>query len=463
MRAAIYVRISQDREGAGLGVGRQEADCRALVDRLGGAVAEVYVDNDLSAYSGRPRPAYQRLLGQIEAGRLDAVVTWHNDRLHRSPLELEHYIAASERYGVLTHSVQAGQIDLSTASGRVHARMLGTFARYESEIKAERVRRKSLQKAQAGEWLGGPIPLGWVKREDGHVVLDRSAARRIRKASEDVLAGASLGGIVRDWNAAGFTTATGKPWNYTTLRQVLRRPRNAGLVDFKGEVLAKSPWPRIVSEEVWRGVRSLLDDPGRRTSRSNRAKWLCSGIATCGNCGTPVKTVSVKNSTGGTDRLYRCPQPGPGHVYRRADLTDEQVRQTVAEWLRRDGALAQMLASGEETDSAEVQAEEMALRQRLVEAAESFADGLVSRVQLEAMTAKINARLDALATEAAGTQRSALLGALADTGDPAQTFLDAPLDRQRAIVRELVTVTIKPRPKDAPRRYLPELTVIRPR
>lgn len=56
MRAAIYARISQDRTGAGLGVGRQRLDCQEHCDRRGWEVVEVFTDSDLSAYSGKPRP-----------------------------------------------------------------------------------------------------------------------------------------------------------------------------------------------------------------------------------------------------------------------------------------------------------------------------------------------------------------------------------------------------------------------
>jgi site-specific DNA recombinase len=84
-QAAIYCRISDDREGAGLGVARQEADCRERAKRLGWTVAGLYVDNDFSAYSGKIRPEYRRLLADLRAGVLDAVIAWHTDRLHRSP------------------------------------------------------------------------------------------------------------------------------------------------------------------------------------------------------------------------------------------------------------------------------------------------------------------------------------------------------------------------------------------
>ncbi|MCA1835805.1 MAG: recombinase family protein, partial [Actinobacteria bacterium] len=136
--AAIYCRISRDREGAGLGVERQEQDCRELADRLGWTVTAVHTDNDVSAYSGKPRPGYKALLADLEAGRADAVLAWHTDRLHRSPTELETYIAACEVRGVPTHCVKAGVLDLSTASGRMTARITGAVARHEVEHMIER-------------------------------------------------------------------------------------------------------------------------------------------------------------------------------------------------------------------------------------------------------------------------------------------------------------------------------------
>src|SRR5690348_3663265 len=92
VRAAIYCRISQDREGAGLGVDRQRSDCEALARKLGWDVVVAYTDNDLSAYGGKRRPGYRQLLDDLDAGRVNAVLVWHTDRLHRSPRELEEYV-----------------------------------------------------------------------------------------------------------------------------------------------------------------------------------------------------------------------------------------------------------------------------------------------------------------------------------------------------------------------------------
>jgi site-specific DNA recombinase len=143
-RALVYCRISRDRIGAGLGVDRQETDCRQLAERLGWQVVGVHVDNDLSASNGKPRPGYTALLGGLEAGRGDAVLVWHTDRLHRRPIELEHYIGMCEARGIPTMTVQAGPLDLATPSGRMVARMLGSAARFETEHASERQRRARL-------------------------------------------------------------------------------------------------------------------------------------------------------------------------------------------------------------------------------------------------------------------------------------------------------------------------------
>ena len=128
-RAVIYCRISQDRTGAGLGVDRQRQDCEALAERNGWQVVEVYVDNDVSAYSGKLRKDYRRMLTDLDQGAATVVIVWHTDRLTRSIVELEEYIELSDRRGIATHTVQAGTIDLATPSGRMTARILGAVAR----------------------------------------------------------------------------------------------------------------------------------------------------------------------------------------------------------------------------------------------------------------------------------------------------------------------------------------------
>jgi len=142
VRAGIYTRISWDPDGQRAGVERQRLDCEALCGDRGWEIAQYFEDNDRSAYSGKRRPAYECLLAAVEERRLDAVVTWHNDRLHRSPRELESFIDLVERSGVRVAVVTGGDYDLTTPEGRFTARIVGAVARKESEDRSRRVRRK---------------------------------------------------------------------------------------------------------------------------------------------------------------------------------------------------------------------------------------------------------------------------------------------------------------------------------
>src|SRR5680860_22077 len=228
MRASIYCRISRDREGAGLGVATQEHDCRELAESLGASIVSVHTDNDLSAYSGKPRPGYRHLLAEIAEGRTDCILTWHTDRLHRSPAELEDYITLCETAGVRTITVKAGDLDLASPSGLVMARTLGAFARYEVDHARERMQRAKQRSAEAGKWKGGRRPFGY--QPDG-ITLREEEATLISLAADRVLAGESLRAVARAWNTAGSTTLTGNPWDASGVRRTLLRPRNAGLME----------------------------------------------------------------------------------------------------------------------------------------------------------------------------------------------------------------------------------------
>src|SRR5215207_7101493 len=137
----IYCRISKDDgDGQGLGVRRQEKDCRALAERKGWAVAEVFTDNDVSAYNGRRRAAYARMLDALRSGVIDGLVVWHLDRLTRRPAELEAFLDVCDKAGVSSLATVTGDVDLGTDDGRFLARILGAASRKESDDHARRKR-----------------------------------------------------------------------------------------------------------------------------------------------------------------------------------------------------------------------------------------------------------------------------------------------------------------------------------
>jgi DNA invertase Pin-like site-specific DNA recombinase len=437
-KAAIYVRISEDREsrgGAGLGVKRQEDDCRALASRLGWAVVEpIYEDNDVSAYSGKPRPSYRRLLADLRTGVADAVLCWHTDRLHRSPVELEEYIEVCQPREIPTQTVKAGPLDLATPSGRLMARQLGAYARFESEHHSDRAKRARLQAATDGRWIGGLRPFGYGA--DGMTLIE-GEAEAIRWMAAEVLAGNSLRSIARKLNAEGTFTSQGRPWTPRAVALLLQRPRNAGLSQHQGEPIGPAKWPAILDSDTWRGVVAVLGDPTRNTTTSRARKWLLSGLALCGVCGEPVRSTV---SAWGTRRApaYVCPA---GHVRRNAVELDDYVEATVVERLSRPDA-AELLAPDQTGDVAALHAQDAGLRARLDELGRMFGDGMIDALQLASGTASIRTQREAVTEALAASSRGSVLQGVADAPDVAEVWEGLDLSRRRAIVDVLLEVTI---------------------
>src|SRR5215208_565762 len=152
------------------------------------------------------RPAYQRMLDAIREDKINIVVAWHPDRLHRQTRELVPFIDLVNTHGVHVETVTAGIYDLSTPSGRMNARIVGSVAEFESEHKAERIRRKLEENAANGKHHGGVRPYGW--RDDRVTIIEEEAAV-VHEAAAMLLAGQSIKAIVRALNAARHTTSTG--------------------------------------------------------------------------------------------------------------------------------------------------------------------------------------------------------------------------------------------------------------
>ena len=436
----IYTRISRDREGAGLGVERQRTDCQALADSLGWSVARTYSDNDVSAYSGRARPEYGAMLAAIEDGTASAIIAWHTDRLHRSPRELETFIDLCDRRGVDIRTVQAGTIDLSTASGKMVARMLGAAARHEVEHSIERQRRAKLAAAVAGKYRGGRRPFGFDK--DGVTVRPDEAAV-ITQATEDVLAGVSLTQIARRWNEAGLRTSMGGDgWDSRRVRNVLLRPRNAALITHDGQVIGPANWPALVAEGDFYALAAKLRDPSRRVN-SMEKKYMGSGVYRCGVCGSQMVT-HFGAASRPQRRGYRCATLA--HVFRVGVPLDSFVSSVVVARLSRPDA-ALVLGKGA-TDLGAMSRARDGLQARLDELASMFAEGAVDGTQLRAGTVSIRAKLADADTQIARARSSSVLANLVLAGDDLERVWTAmSADIRGKIIDGLMTVTVLKAPR----------------
>ncbi len=437
--AGVYVRISSDVLGEGLGVARQEKECRALAERRGWTVSEVFVDNDVSAFSGKPRPSYKRMLEAIGNGRLDGVITWHGDRLHRSPTDLESFIELIEATGCQIATVQSGELDLTTPTGRLNARVVGSFARYESEHKSKRIRLKLEQNAAAGKHHGGQRPFGW---KDDRVTVRADEAAAVRRGAELLLTGHSMKATVRILNEAGSTNTVGRPWQAVTLRSTLLRPRNAGLRQHRGVVVGPGLWEPILDRDQYDRLRVLLTDPARRTTpgAAGRSHLLSAGIARCGVCNGPMRAAMGRAYKGKAKPIYRC--QASSCVTRDLAALDDYIGRIVCTRLARPDAV-DLLRQDEPASAVKARAEVDALRSRLEVAAADYADGAISIEQMRTISNRLRPKIAAaerLVPEPAPHVR--VLDDLVGAADADEVWRRLDVSVQRQVVALLLEVTV---------------------
>ena len=434
---AVYARISQDRDGEGLGVKRQLGDCRADAARRGWTVAEEYVDDDISAYSGKLRPAYERMLADIEEGRRDAVMVWHMDRLHRQPIELERFAQVCAQAGVTEVKTLHGDMDLGTGDGLLLARLLSAVAANESDAKSRRGKSKMRELAEAGKPHGGGTrPFGFQPHD--RATHEPTEAQAIREATARLLAGESLTSVAAWMADSDVRTVRGKVWRTTTLRGLLLSPRIYGQRVHQGKAIRAGVWEPIISPEDGERLRLLLTDPARRTNRTAR-RYLLSGLCRCGLCGTKMYSVPRFETA-----RYLCRS---GHDFGgcgRMAITAAPLEAWITE------AVLQRLDSAEMAGALEGQAHDdeqaTALHEqvqvdtsRLAELAVMWADGELDQAQWRAARSRLDQRLAGNRATLARLQGTTVVDQWVGNGSELRQRWDGlNLGRQTAIVRAVI-------------------------
>jgi site-specific DNA recombinase len=261
--------------------------------------------NDLGV-SGKniERPAFRRLLADVEAGHVDAVAVYKIDRLSRSLPDFTRLMATFDRSGVVFVSTTQS-IDTSTSSGKLMLNVLASFAEYERDAVSERVRDKVLATRRRGQWTGGNPPLGFDV-VDRQLVVNEAEAAQVRQTYGLYLALGSLAETATQLNQRGLTTKSwttrsgtvreGSPWTKNSVRTLLTSPIPVGRL-MAGDEVCDGQHKGIVDEETWQAVQAQLAarSPTRGPTRP-RAKTgaLLQGLLRCGQCGAAMGPHSTK-------------------------------------------------------------------------------------------------------------------------------------------------------------------------
>lgn len=448
--AAIYVRISRDDAGDMLGVRRQEKDARALCERKGWLVGEVFADDDVSAWSGVTRPGYRQMLAAISAREVDAVVAYDLDRLHRIPRELEEFFDACDRAGLVNLATVSGDVDLGTNDGRLVARIMGAVAKKSSDDTSRRLRRKFDEMAEQGRPHGGRA-FGYDA--DGMTVRPDEAAL-VREAAKDVLAGESLAAIARRWNDLGSRTSQrGRLWTGTVVRFVLTNPRQAGLRVHRGEVVGPGAWPAIVDRATHERLVAILTGPGRRQAPARRTAFT--GLVRCARCGA---TMSRDASARGGDKsklpTYRCHRLEGRVGCNGISISAMPLEQVVVEAVlhRLDSpSLVERMGAGM-VPGLDQHDELAQLEDRLAELAELWAAGELTKAEWMTARKAIERRVAAARRAVVRSGKSAVLADYGKPGALRAVWSDLSPERQRAVLAAVIDyVEVRPATRRGPR------------
>jgi DNA invertase Pin-like site-specific DNA recombinase len=457
VQAAIYVRISRARREL-LDAQRQVPPCEAFCAQQGWTVAKVYIDDNRSAYKRNVhRDDFERMLADVRAGHIDAIVTWQADRLLRTVEDASAIISIAKHHGTVIANV-GGTIDLSTASGRKRFYDLAVAAEYESDLSSERLKLKHAELAADGKWEGGMRNFGHDLQEyvgqdaNGRsaikykLVLNPKESAALATAAAEVIGGRSHTAIAKQWNKQGLTTTTGKPFSPQKVRELLLSPKTAGLRYVDGKPVTAA-WEGIITLEQHQELRAILG-PTRReragTGLPTARTYLLGGLVFCGKCG---HRLTAKRSAG--KRRYYCDSRlgGCGGILRAAEPLERWVvRELLSELPQR--LLEAANRAPEHWESlGRLMAQRQTQEDRLDGLADYLADGTLSKADYLRQKKRLQARLDELEAQITSVRSSAprrrLRGAYLWEIEAEWEQLD--LDEQRSLLADHIDkIVVKP-------------------
>src|SRR5882757_4865035 len=207
VRCAIYTRKSTDEglEQAFNSLDAQREACMAYVlSQKHEGWMVVPSSYDEGGYSGgnMERPALQRLIAEIEAGKVDVVVVYKVDRLTRALSDFAKLVEIFDRRGVSFVSITQ-QFNTTTSMGRLTLNILLSFAQFEREVTGERIRDKIAASKKKGMWMGGMPPLGYDVK-DRKLVINDAEARKVADIYRRYLALKSVRALKEELADAGI-------------------------------------------------------------------------------------------------------------------------------------------------------------------------------------------------------------------------------------------------------------------
>jgi len=443
-RIGAYNRISLDVQGEALGVARQQQDNAEQASRRRWQIVESYTDNNLSAYKRAVvRPAFEKLLVDLESGFLDGFVAYDIDRLWRQPSDLERVIRIYEDKPSLVFATVQGDIDLSTSQGRTMARIMVALANKSSADTSRRVKRKIIEQAEAGEPHWSRRPYGYTLEK----TLDPVEAPIVRQMGEWFIQGFSYREIAWRLNEQSIKTRASSLWHVGTIRQFMKAERFAAIRIHDGK-LFDGTWPAIFTKEEWAEIQlEVMMRKDKYSDRPQSKKYMLTGILRC-SCGGYLRGMTKRDSPDRPlRRTYQCPTSSEterrmktcaGICVDAASL-EHFIRETVLERLETP-ELADVVGTNvvDKERIAELRLESIDIKNRRDALLDDYTDGTLNKDELKHTQERLSARKALIDTELDKLQRAQFNVSL----NPGETVREAWMDRPDGWRRAFVDLLI---------------------
>jgi site-specific DNA recombinase len=298
----LYIRVSTDRQAKeGDSLEEQESELKKFCDFRGFQIHQIYIERGKSG-GNTNRPEYQKLVKDIEAKKINAIIVKKLDRLSRSLLDFEQLMTRLQANEVEFISLRES-FDTTTAMGKAMLRVALVFAQLEREQTAERITDVMQYRASLGLHNGGHPPFGYVCVNKEWVIFQKEKEivelifGRFRELKSTLLVATTL-------NDMGLKARRGKLWDCRQILKMLQSPTYLGHRKWKDQVF-KNTHPPIIAEKYFQEVGAILK---KRLNKFTNLNAPLQKLLTCGDCGSIMTPCYSLNHARIKFYYYRCSQ-----------------------------------------------------------------------------------------------------------------------------------------------------------
>lgn len=333
IKTVIYVRYSS-RAQRDASIEQQLEVCRRYAAAHGLEIVRIYEDRALTGTNDN-RPGFQQMIADSENGDWQYILVYALDRFARNRYDSAIYKRQLKASGVKVLSATEAIADDPT--GIIVESLFEGMSEYYSAELSRKIKRGMDDNARKFMTLGA-VPLGYCRGKDGKYELVEAEAAIVREIFSRVLH-EPVADVLRDLNAQGITTKSGKAWNKSSLNKMLVNDRYIGTYTYKGQ---KTPdaIPPIISKELFAKVQEHLAlkpraraMPGAvRRRRMENGTYLLTGKAFCGECGEPLVGDSCHSRSGAMHYYYKC-RGRKNHACKLDTIRRDSLERIVAAYL----------------------------------------------------------------------------------------------------------------------------------